>query len=56
MFDKEDLLEYFSSYEGVNKIIVWIILVGAINEILLTYIVRITYGAARKDREELKIQ
>tara|TARA_B100000902_G_scaffold312832_1_gene303106 strand:- start:653 stop:799 length:147 start_codon:yes stop_codon:yes gene_type:complete len=43
MFDQEALLECLSSLEGINKIIVGIILVGAINAICITYSVRITY-------------
>ena len=56
MFKQEALLEYLSSPEGINKIIVGIILVGAINAIFITYSVRINYGAAKKEREQLKIQ
>ena len=56
MFKQEALLEYLSSPEGINKIIVGIILVGAINAILITYSVRSTYGAAKKARKKLKIQ
>ena len=56
MFDKAALLEYLSSSEGINKIIVGIILVGAINAIFITYSVRRTYGAAKKEGEKLKIQ
>jgi len=56
MFDQDALLEYLSSPAGINKIIVGIILVGAINVIFITYSVRSTYGAANKEREKLKIQ
>tara|TARA_B100000214_G_scaffold311585_1_gene243651 strand:+ start:430 stop:636 length:207 start_codon:yes stop_codon:yes gene_type:complete len=56
MFDQQALLEYLSSSEGMNKIIVGIILVGAINAIFITYSVRSTYGAAKNAREKLKIQ
>ena len=56
MFDQEALLVYLSSPEGINKIIVGIILVGAINVIFLTYSVRSTYGAAKKESEKLKMQ
>tara|TARA_B100000902_G_scaffold336435_1_gene336687 strand:+ start:297 stop:482 length:186 start_codon:yes stop_codon:yes gene_type:complete len=49
-------LAYLSSPEGINKIIVGIILVGAINVIFLTYSVRSTYGAAKKESEKLKMQ
>ena len=56
MFDQQALLEYLSSSEGINKIIVGIILVGAINAIFIIYSVRSTYGAAKKEREQLKIQ
>ena len=56
MFNQEALLEYLSSPEGINKIIIGIILVGAINAIFITYSVRSTYGAAKKEREKLKIQ
>ena len=56
MFDQDALLEYLSSPEGINKIIVGIIFVGAINAIFITYSVRSTYGVAKKEREKLKIQ
>ena len=56
MFKQEAILEYLSSPEGMNKIIVGIILVGAFNAIFITYSVRSTYGAAKKEREQLKIQ
>tara|TARA_Y100001968_G_scaffold168402_1_gene154219 strand:- start:291 stop:497 length:207 start_codon:yes stop_codon:yes gene_type:complete len=56
MFDQEALLEYLSSPEGINKIIVGIILVGAFNAIFITYTVRSIYGAAKKEGEKLKIQ
>ena len=56
MFHTDTLLEYISSPEGMNKIIVGIIIVGAINAIFITYSVRITYGAEKKEREKIKIQ
>ena len=56
MFKQEAILEYLSSSEGINKIVVGIILVGAINAIFITYTVRRTYGAAKIEREQLKIQ
>ena len=56
MFDQDALLEYLSSPEGINKIIVGIIIIGAINAIFITYSVRSTYVAAKKEREKLKIQ
>ena len=56
MFNQEALLEYLSSPEGINKIIVGIIIVGAINAIFITYIFRCTYGSAKNEREKLKIQ
>ena len=56
MFDQEALLEYLSSPEGINKIIIGIILVGAFNAIFITYSIRTTYWAAKQEREKLKIQ
>ena len=56
MFNQDALLEYLSSPEGTNKIIVGIILVGAINAIVITSGVRSTYGAAKIEREKLKNQ
>ena len=56
MFNQQALLEYLSSPEGINKIIVGIILVGAMNGIFIIYSVRSTYGAAKKERQKLKIQ
>mgnify|MGYP001372185490 CR=1 FL=1 len=53
MFDQDALLEYLGSPEGINKIIVGIIIVGAINAIFITYSVRSTYGAAKKEKERL---
>ena len=49
-------MDYLGSPEGIDKIIVGIILVGVINAIFITYSVRTTYGAAKKEREKLKIQ
>ena len=51
MVNQDALLEYLSSPESTNRIIVGIILVGAINAIFITFSVRITYGAVRKDRK-----
>tara|TARA_Y100001968_G_scaffold80040_1_gene71218 strand:- start:420 stop:626 length:207 start_codon:yes stop_codon:yes gene_type:complete len=56
MFDQDALLEYLSSSEGINKIIVGIIIFGAINAIFITYSVRNTYGAAKKEKERLIMQ
>ena len=56
MFNQDSLLEYLSSPEGINKIIVGIIIIGAINAIFITYSVRSTYGAAKKEKDRLMIQ
>ena len=56
MFDHDALLEYLSSPEGINKIIVGIIIVGAINAIFITYSVRSTYGAAKKEKDRRMMQ
>jgi len=56
MFNQDLLLEYLSSPEGINKIIVGIIIVGAINAIFITYSVRSTYGAAKKEKDRLMMQ
>ncbi len=56
MFDQDALLEYLSSPEGINKIIVRIILVGAINAIFIAYSVWSTYGAAKKGKDRLIMQ
>ena len=56
MFNQDALLEYLSSPEGINKIIVGIIIVGAINAMFITYSVRSTYGAAKKEKDRLMIQ
>ena len=56
MFNQDSLLEYLSSPEGINKIILGIIMVGAINAIFITYSVRTTYGAAKKEKDRLMIQ
>ena len=56
MFNQEFLLEYLSSPEGINKIIVGIIIIGAFNAIFITYSVRSTYGAAKKEKDRLMMQ
>ena len=56
MINTDVFLEYLSSPEGINKIIVGIILVGAINAIFITYSVKNSYGIAKKEREKQKIQ
>ena len=56
MFDQDALLEYLSSSEGINKIIVGIIITGAINAIFITYSVRSTFGAAKKEKDRLIMQ
>ena len=56
MSDQQALLEYISSSEGINKIVVGIIVAGAINAMFMTYSIRRTYGAPKKEREKLKIQ
>ena len=56
MFDQDALLEYLSSPEVINKIIVGIIIVGAINAIFITYSVRSTYGAAKQEKDRLMKQ
>ena len=56
MFNQEALLEYLSSPEGINKIIVGIIIIGAINAIFITFSVRSTYGATKKTKDRFRIQ
>ena len=56
MFNQDALLEYLSSPEGINKIIVGIIIVGAINAIFITFSVRSTYGATKKTKDRFRIQ
>ena len=56
MFDQDALLEYLSSPEGINKITVVIIIIGAINAIFITYSVRSIFGAAKKEKDRLMIQ
>ena len=56
MFDQDALLEYLSSPEGINKIIVGIIIMGAINAIFITSSIRTTYGAAKKEKDRLMKQ
>ena len=56
MFNQEALLEYLSSTEEINKIILGIIIVGAINAIFITFSVRRTYGATKKAKDLLRIQ
>jgi len=56
MFNQDALLEYLSSPEGINKIIVGIIIVGAINAIFITYSVRSIYSVAKKEKDRLMMQ
>ena len=56
MFNQDALLEYLSSPEGINKIIVGIIIVGAINAIFITYSVRSIYRVAKKEKDRLMMQ
>ncbi len=56
MFNQEALLEFLISPEGLNKVILGIILVAAINAIFITYTIRSTFGLARKEREKQQIQ
>jgi len=56
MIDQEALLDYLSSSEGINNIVVGIILVAAINVIFITYTVTSTYGAVKKESKKLKKQ
>ena len=56
MFDQDILLEYQSSPEGINKIILGIIIIGAINAIFITYSVRSTFSAAKKEKDRFRIQ
>ena len=56
MFDQDALLEYLSSPEGINKIILGIIIIGAINAIFITYSIRSIFGAAKKEKDRLMMQ
>ena len=56
MFDQDTLLEYLSTPEGINKIIIGIIVIGAFNAIFITYSVRSTYGVAKKEKDRLMTQ
>ena len=56
MFDQDSLLEYLSPPEGINKIIIGIIVIGAFNAIFITYSVRSTYGVAKKEKDRLMTQ
>tara|TARA_B100001029_G_C14882347_1_gene350672 strand:+ start:220 stop:423 length:204 start_codon:yes stop_codon:yes gene_type:complete len=56
MFDKEFLLEYLNSSAGRQKIILGIIMIGVLNTIFISYTVRNTYGAAKKEGQKLKLQ
>ena len=56
MFAQDALLEYLSSPEEINKIIVAIIIVGAINSIFIAFSVKSTYGAAKREKDRLMMQ
>ena len=56
MVDQQALLDYLSSPEGINTIIVGIIIIGAINAIFITFSVRSTYGAVKKEKDRRVMQ
>ena len=56
MVDQQALLDYLSSSEGINTIIAGIIIIGAINAIFITFSVRSTYGAVKKEKDRLIMQ
>ena len=56
MFDQQALLDYLSSPEGVNTIIAGIIIIGAINAIFITFSVRSTFGAVKKEKDRHLMQ
>ena len=56
MFDQQILLNYLSSPEGINKIITVVIIIGAMNVIFITFSVRRTYGAFKKEKNRLLMQ
>ena len=56
MVDQQALLDYLSSSEGINTIIVGIIIIGAINAIFITFSVRSTYGAVKKEKDRRVMQ
>ena len=56
MFDQQALLDYLSSPDGINKIISGIIIIGAINAIFITFSVRSTYGAVKKEKDRRVMQ
>ena len=56
MFFTDAFLEYLSSPEGINKVVLGIIIVGAINAIFITYSIRSSFGRAKEEREKLTIQ
>ncbi len=56
MFNQDALLEYLSSPEGIDKIILVIIIIGAINAIFITYSVRSIFGVVKKEKDRLMMQ
>ena len=56
MFDQQALLDYLNSPEGINTIIAGIIIIGAINATFITFSVRSTYGAVKKEKDRLLMQ
>tara|TARA_B100000212_G_C27192318_1_gene455195 strand:- start:404 stop:610 length:207 start_codon:yes stop_codon:yes gene_type:complete len=56
MVDQQALLDYLSSSEGINTIIAGIIIIGAINAIFITFSVRSTYGAVKKEKDRRVMQ
>ena len=55
MFFQDSLLEYLSSPEGINNIVLGIIILGGINAIFIIYSIRSTYGATKREKDRFMI-
>ena len=54
--NSDSILEYLSSSEGLNTIVLIIIIFGTINAIFITYSVRNSFYKAKEENNKRKIQ
>ena len=55
MFITHAFLEYFNSPEGLNRILLILLVVGGVNVIFITFSFKIIYGVATQEREKQKL-
>ena len=56
LYNSDSIIEYLSSPNGLNTIVLIIILFGAINAIFITYSVRINLNRLKEENNKRRIQ